>query len=88
VKAIVKAAFDPHAFLGSVSEGRSLADVPEGRALLRGTIPADALFSLRKSRSRSHALASHGKEAVVAILGHGDFFGEGGLAGSRSVFYG
>src|SRR4249920_3059877 len=43
--------------------------------------PADAVFYIQKGKVKLTVLSSRGKEAVVAILGSGDFFGEGCLAG-------
>jgi CRP/FNR family cyclic AMP-dependent transcriptional regulator len=43
--------------------------------------PADAVFYLEKGKVKLTVLSKRGKEAVVAILGSGDFFGEGCLAG-------
>jgi CRP/FNR family transcriptional regulator, cyclic AMP receptor protein len=43
--------------------------------------PADAVFYIEKGKVKLTVLSSRGKEAVVAILGSGDFFGEGSLAG-------
>src|SRR5207248_9873700 len=43
--------------------------------------PADAVFYIEKGKVKLTVLSARGKEAVVAILGSGDFFGEGGLAG-------
>src|SRR5438093_6738941 len=42
---------------------------------------ADAVFYLEKGKVKLTVLSARGKEAVVAILGNGDFFGEGSLAG-------
>jgi CRP/FNR family cyclic AMP-dependent transcriptional regulator len=42
---------------------------------------ADALFYIQAGRLKITAVSTFGKEAVVAILGTGDFFGEGCLAG-------
>src|SRR4029453_5133952 len=42
--------------------------------------PADAVFYIEKGKVKLTVLSARGKEAVVAILGSGDFFGEG-LAG-------
>jgi len=44
-------------------------------------LPADAVFYIEKGKVKLTVLSARGKEAVVAILGSGDFFGEGGLAG-------
>src|ERR1700752_2013487 len=43
--------------------------------------PADAVFHIQKGKVKLTVLSARGKEAVVAILGDGDFFGEGCLAG-------
>jgi CRP/FNR family transcriptional regulator, cyclic AMP receptor protein len=43
--------------------------------------PADAIFYIQKGRVKISVVSNEGKEAVVAILGVGDFVGEGCLAG-------
>jgi CRP/FNR family transcriptional regulator, cyclic AMP receptor protein len=43
--------------------------------------PADSVFYIEKGKVKLTVLSTGGKEAVVAILGIGDFFGEGCLAG-------
>src|SRR3989441_5647823 len=43
--------------------------------------PADAVFYIEKGKVKLTVLSTRGKEAVVAILGNGDLFGEGSLAG-------
>src|SRR5687767_5874765 len=73
--------FDPRAFLASVGEGRSIRKFRGGEVIFAQGDPADALFYIQKGRVKVTTLSSHGKEAVVAILGPGDFFGEGCLAG-------
>jgi CRP/FNR family transcriptional regulator, cyclic AMP receptor protein len=74
-------AFDPKAFLASVGEGRSISKPREGEVIFSQGDAADALFYVQKGKVKVTTLSSHGKEAVVAILGPGDFFGEGCLAG-------
>ena len=73
--------FDPKAFLASVGEGRSISKPQEGEVIFSQGDTADALFYIQKGKVKVTTLSSHGKEAVVAILGPGDFFGEGCLAG-------
>ena len=73
--------FDPKAFLASVGEGRSISKPQEGEVIFSQGDAADALFYIQKGKVKVTTLSSHGKEAVVAILGPGDFFGEGCLAG-------
>jgi CRP-like cAMP-binding protein len=43
--------------------------------------PADAILYIEKGKVKLTVLSTRGKEAVVAILGDRDFFGEGSLAG-------
>src|SRR4026207_621156 len=45
--------------------------------------PADAVFYVEKGKVKLTVISARGKEAVVAILGSGDFFGEGCLAGQQ-----
>ena len=73
--------FDPKAFLASVGAGRSTMKMRAGQAIFAQGDPADALFYVQKGRVKVTTVSSQGKEAVVAILGLGDFFGEGCLAG-------
>ena len=73
--------FDPRAFLASVGKGRSIARTPGGEVIFSQGEPADALFYIQKGKVKITTLSGRGKEAVVAILGAGDFFGEGCLAG-------
>jgi CRP/FNR family transcriptional regulator, cyclic AMP receptor protein len=42
---------------------------------------ADALFYIQKGKVKLTVVSRHGKEAIVAVLGPADFFGEGCLAG-------
>jgi CRP-like cAMP-binding protein len=73
--------FDPKAFLASVGAGRSITEPRDGEIIFSQGDPADALFYIQEGKVKVTTLSSHGKEAVVAILGAGDFFGEGCLAG-------
>ncbi|MEO8367854.1 MAG: Crp/Fnr family transcriptional regulator [Candidatus Solibacter sp.] len=52
----------------------------DDRIFAQGDI-ADAIFYVRKGKVKLSVVSSRGKEAVIAILGEGDFFGEGCLAG-------
>jgi CRP/FNR family transcriptional regulator, cyclic AMP receptor protein len=76
-----EAIFDPKAFLASVGEGRRVTKFREGDKVFTQGDPADALFYLQKGKVKIATFSRQGKEAVVAILGAGDFFGEGCLAG-------
>jgi len=73
--------FDAKAFLANVGEGRTILKALEGKVFFSQGDPADALFYIQRGKVKVTTLSSHGKEAVVSILGPGDFFGEGSLAG-------
>jgi CRP/FNR family transcriptional regulator, cyclic AMP receptor protein len=45
--------------------------------------PADAVFYIRKGKVKSAVISKLGKQAVVVMLGAGDFFGEGCLVGQK-----
>jgi len=78
---VPKAVFDPKAFLATVGEGRSIKNWNKGQVIFSQGEPADAVFFIQKGKVKVTTLSKQGKEAVVAILGEGDFFGEGCLAG-------
>ena len=78
---VPKAVFDPKAFLATVGAGRSITNCNKGQVIFYQGDPADALFFIQKGKVKVTTLSRQGKEAVVAILGEGNFFGEGCLAG-------
>ena len=51
------------------------------RSIFRQGDPADSVFYLRQGKVKISVTSQHGKEAIVAILNSGEFFGEGCLAG-------
>ena len=76
-----KAAFDLRVFLSKTNGGRTVAEYDEGRLIFSQGDPADAIFYIQKGKVKLSVVSKQGKEAVVAILGPGEFFGEGCLAG-------
>ena len=75
-------AFDPKVFLAKVGKGRTLVDYKKNQQqVFSQGDPADAIFYIQKGKVKLTVVSKQGKEAVVAILGSGDFFGEGCLAG-------
>jgi CRP-like cAMP-binding protein len=74
-------AFDLHEFLESAGIARQIARYPRGAAVFSQGDAASDVFYLRQGSVKLSVLSRTGKEAVVAILGPGDFFGEGCLAG-------
>ncbi|MEI6201215.1 MAG: Crp/Fnr family transcriptional regulator [Enhydrobacter sp.] len=76
-----KSAFDPKAFLATVSRGRTVATYRKGGVIYRQAAAADAVFYVQKGKIKITVRSQQGKEAVIALLGAGDFFGEGCLIG-------
>jgi CRP/FNR family transcriptional regulator, cyclic AMP receptor protein len=77
----LKPAFDIKTFLTKAKDGRTMADHSEDGVIFSQGDPSDAVFYIQKGKVKLTVLSRQGKEAVVAILGTGDFFGEGCLAG-------
>ena len=73
--------FDPQTFLVTVSHGRTVTDYRKGAVVFAQAGPADAVFYIKTGRIKLAVASKQGKEAVVAILGPGEFFGEGCLIG-------
>ncbi len=69
------------AVLANAGEGRIIAEYEKDQAVFSQGEPADALFYIQKGKIKLSISSPHGKEAVIAILGTDDFFGEGCLAG-------
>jgi CRP/FNR family transcriptional regulator, cyclic AMP receptor protein len=76
-----KLPFDPKAFLSKVNGGHSLSDYRKNQIVYTQGDPADSVFYIHKGKAKITVLSEQGKEAVVALLGPEDFFGEGCLAG-------
>jgi CRP/FNR family transcriptional regulator, cyclic AMP receptor protein len=76
-----KKAFDLKDFLSKASGGTRNVDCSENGAIFSQGDPANAIFYIQKGKVKLTVLSRRGKEAVIAILGAGDFFGEGCLAG-------
>ena len=77
----MKLAFDPKAFLSKVNGGRTIAEHRKHQVVYRQGDLADAVFYVQTGKAKVTVVSEQGKEAVVALLGAGDFFGEGCLAG-------
>ncbi len=75
--------FNPKSFLAKVGDGRSIHAYPEAQIVFSQGHPADAVFYIQSGKVKITVVSKVGKEAVVAILGANDFFGEGCLAGQR-----
>jgi CRP/FNR family transcriptional regulator, cyclic AMP receptor protein len=73
--------FDPKSFLAKVGEGRSIGTYRKNQTVFSQGNPADAVFYIQKGKVKVTVVSDQGKEAVVAILGTTEFFGEGCLVG-------
>jgi CRP-like cAMP-binding protein len=76
-----KPPFDPQVFLSKVNGGRAVADYRKDKLIYRQGDPADSVFYIQSGKVKKTVISEQGKEAVVALLGPGDFFGEGCLTG-------
>jgi CRP/FNR family transcriptional regulator, cyclic AMP receptor protein len=73
--------FDPKSFLAMVGEGHSIGEYHKGEIVFSQGDSADAVFYIQSGKVKVTVVSEQGKEAVVAMLGTNDFFGEGCLAG-------
>src|ERR1700759_4192586 len=73
--------FDPKSFLARVGAGKTRAELRKRQIVFAQGDPADAVFYIQKGKIELRVVSRHGKEAILAILGVDDFFGEGCLAG-------
>jgi CRP/FNR family cyclic AMP-dependent transcriptional regulator len=76
-----KDTFDPKMFLAKVSAGNTILEFHKNENIYAQGDIADTVFYLQKGRVKLTVLSEQGKEAVVAILEPGQFFGEGCLNG-------
>jgi CRP/FNR family transcriptional regulator, cyclic AMP receptor protein len=72
--------FNPKSFLSKVGEGRSIATYRRGQVVYAQGDPADSVFFIQRGKVKIAVVSELGKEAVIAILGANEFFGEGCLA--------
>jgi CRP/FNR family transcriptional regulator, cyclic AMP receptor protein len=73
--------FDPDTFLATIGDGRKIVSVPKKQMIFVQGDGADAVFYIQKGKVRLTVVSTAGKEATIAIVGEGNFFGEGSLAG-------
>jgi CRP/FNR family cyclic AMP-dependent transcriptional regulator len=75
---------DWEAILTGVFRGKTVIEYGTNRNIFRQGQPADSLFYIRRGKVKLTVTSRQGKEAIVSILGSGEFFGEGCLAGQLS----
>src|SRR6204780_2618250 len=73
--------FDSGTFLATIGEGRKILSVTRKEVIFAQGDVADAIFYVQKGKVRLTVVSQAGKEATIAIVSAGNFFGEGALAG-------
>ncbi len=73
--------FDPKGFFTKVGPGKIIQEYRKNQIIFAQGAVADSVFYIQKGRVKLAVLSKQGKEAVVAILEPGQFFGEGCLNG-------
>src|SRR5512132_1481153 len=68
-------------FLAAVTHGKTAARYGLNHAIFKQGQPADSIFYIRTGKVKLTATSKQDKEATVAVLNSGEFFGEGCLAG-------
>jgi CRP-like cAMP-binding protein len=80
-KARKKRSFNVKAFLSTVAGGRTIATYRKDQTVFKQGDPADSVFYIEAGKVKVGVTSEQGKEAVVALHGDGEFFGEGCLTG-------
>ena len=75
------APFNPQTFLAQVGDSRTILQCQKNQILFAQGDTANAVFYVQAGRVKLSIVSQQGKEAVVAMLEQGNFFGEGCLAG-------
>ena len=70
------ASFDPKKFLAKVGNGKTILTHQKNQIVFSQGEVADAVFYIQKGNIKLIVVSEQGKEAVVAILGPGHFFGK------------
>jgi CRP/FNR family transcriptional regulator, cyclic AMP receptor protein len=73
--------FDPKVFLATVERGRTISNYRKDAVIVAQGDSADAVFYVQKGKVKIVVTSEQGREAVVGVLGAGEFFGEGCLVG-------
>jgi CRP-like cAMP-binding protein len=72
---------DWETLLNGVFRGKTIIELGMDRKVFRQGQPADSLFYLQRGKVKLTVISQQGKEAIIAILSAGEFFGEECLAG-------
>ena len=74
-------AFNLRVFLTAVDGGKTVVKYGKGETVFAQGDVCDSVFYIQSGNCKVSVVSEQGKEAVVALHGKGDFFGEGGLNG-------
>ena len=77
--------FDPSEFLANAGIGRTIQKYGRKQTIFSQGKPADAVYYIQEGRIRLSVISKQGKEATIALLGPGDFLGEGCIASDQTV---
>jgi CRP/FNR family transcriptional regulator, cyclic AMP receptor protein len=80
-KARRRKSFDVQVFLNTVDGGRSVSNYRKNQKIFAQGDKADSVFYIQDGQVKLSVISESGKEAVVALHGKEDFFGEGCLSG-------
>ena len=73
--------FDAHEFLAKVGVGKAILKLEKNQNVFVQGDVADTVYYIQKGKIKLTVISQHEKEAVVGILGPGQFFGEGCMNG-------
>ena len=76
--------FEPEAILALIGPGQRTVAYQPKQTVFRQGDAADAVFYIQKGKVQLTVVSAQGKEGVIAMLGAGEFFGEGCLAGQQT----
>jgi CRP/FNR family cyclic AMP-dependent transcriptional regulator len=74
-------AFNAQAFLDSAGLSTKIVEYGRGETIFTQGDPCEDVLYIQRGGVKLSVLSKTGREAVVAMIGPGDFFGEGCLAG-------
>ncbi len=76
-----RVSFDPQSFLATVGAARTITQCPKDYKIFSQGDPAESVFYIQQGRVKLKVKSKQDKEAVIAILGGGEFLGEACLIG-------
>jgi len=74
-------AFDAQAFLDSAGVAKKVRQFKRAEIIFSQGAAAESVMYIQEGGVKITAVSASGKEAIIAVLGPGEFFGEGCLAG-------